>query len=238
MQLFSWIRNLRHRGPTVPARRRPQFRPRLEALEDLSLPSTLTVTNTFDGGNPGDGSLRGAIAAAAAGDTINFAPNLNGQVIYVTPGAVLDIYKNLTITGLGASNLAISGGGLSQVFQVRAGINVTLSGLTIEGGDGVGWNAGYGGGILNLGTLTVFGCTVTQNNTDYNVSFGNRGGGIYNGGTLSVINSIVSNNYAGDPYAFGGSGGGINNAGTLSVSNSTLSNNIAYGAGGGIYNGQ
>ncbi|MGZ4238391.1 MAG: hypothetical protein ACXVWT_20180, partial [Solirubrobacteraceae bacterium] len=47
----------------------------------LALPSAAlaaTVTTTADSGA---GSLRAAIAASAAGDTINFDPSLNGQTI-------------------------------------------------------------------------------------------------------------------------------------------------------------
>src|SRR5262245_19040163 len=53
-----------------PAARRRPFLPRLEPLEDRSLPSTLTVVNNLDSG---PGSLRAQIAAAGSGDTIVFA---------------------------------------------------------------------------------------------------------------------------------------------------------------------
>ena len=45
--------------------------------------STLTVTNILDSGA---GSLRAEIAAARAGDTIVFAPILDGQTITLTSG--------------------------------------------------------------------------------------------------------------------------------------------------------
>jgi hypothetical protein len=51
---------------------------RLEALEDRSLPSTLTGLNTHDSGPD---SLRAAIAAAQNNDTIHFAGSLAGQTI-------------------------------------------------------------------------------------------------------------------------------------------------------------
>ena len=63
-----------------------------------------TVTNTNDSGA---GSLRAAIAAAANGDTIDFAPALNGQTITLTSGA-LTITQSLTISGPGAGNLTIT----------------------------------------------------------------------------------------------------------------------------------
>src|SRR5713101_4635060 len=51
-------------------RKRPIFRPTLEALEDRWVPSALTVLNNLDSGA---GSLRAEIAAAHNSDTVVFA---------------------------------------------------------------------------------------------------------------------------------------------------------------------
>src|SRR5262245_34162841 len=117
----------------------PRFRPRLEALEERWLPSTLTVTNFLDDGSAG--TLRAAIAGAQSGNTIVFDSALSGQTITLTSGKLV-LNKNLTIQGPGADQLTISGGGTSRVFEVAAttGANtrkptppqVTLSGLTIR----------------------------------------------------------------------------------------------------------
>src|SRR5947207_3049774 len=58
-----------------------RFRPRLELLEGRDVPSTLTVLNNHDSGA---GSLRDAIGHAHDGDTIVFAPSLDGQIIALT----------------------------------------------------------------------------------------------------------------------------------------------------------
>src|SRR6516165_7103032 len=79
--------------------------PRLEILEDRTLPSTLTVLNNLDSGA---GSLRDAIKNAGSGDTIVFASSLNGQTITLTSGG-LAISHSLDIEGPGANLLAISG---------------------------------------------------------------------------------------------------------------------------------
>src|SRR5438445_13726097 len=97
----------------IPAAR-PIFRPTLEALEERWVPSTLTVRNNLDSGA---GSLRADIAAAHNGDTINFAPSLDGQTITLSSGELL-IRHNLTIAWSGADPLTISGNHASRVFEV------------------------------------------------------------------------------------------------------------------------
>src|ERR1700678_355853 len=87
-------------GPTRRARQAL-----LEALEPRQLLSTDVVTNLNDSGS---GSLRQTIASASAGDTIEFASNLSGGTLALTSGQLL-ISESLTITGLGAGSLTISG---------------------------------------------------------------------------------------------------------------------------------
>jgi len=189
----------------------------VQTLESRRLLSALTVTTAADSGA---GSLRAEIAAAHSGDTINFAASVRGTIT-LTSGELV-VNKSLDFEGPGVKKLAISGGGSSRVFEVDAGAQVTLSGLTIENGDGVAGfdlgdpNAGKGGGILNFGTLTVSNCLVTQNG-DWTV---NMGGGIFNAGTLSLSASTVTLNSATQ-------GGGIYNdiTGTLFLMSSSVSNN-------------
>jgi hypothetical protein len=94
--------------------RRRAFRPRLEGLEERTVLSTLTVLNALDSGA---GSLRDTIKAANGGDTIVFAPTLDGQIVTLTRGE-LTINKSLDIEGPGASLLAISGNDTNRVFDV------------------------------------------------------------------------------------------------------------------------
>jgi hypothetical protein len=191
---------------------------------------TITVSNTSDSGS---GSLRQAIADAnsAGGDTINFSVT---GTITLTSGELF-VGKDLTISGPGASILAISGnfpiGGdpiftsTPRVFAIDSGTTVAISGLTIQNG-----TANYGGGIHNGGTLTLAHSIVSGN---YASGFFGQGGGIYNSGTLTVTNSTLS----GNSPAYYGDGGGIVNdySGILTLTNSTLSGNTAH-VGAGLVN--
>ena len=210
--------------------------------------STLTVLNNADSGH---GSLRAEIAAAQSGDTIVFAPSLNGQTISLS-GGELSITKGVNIEGPGAGELTISGIGsvggtyyFFRVFEVNASQPVTISGLSLINGRG-GPN---GGAILNHTTLTISNCSIENSTANYggaidNASTGTMtisgsgiydnhaldlGGGIRNLGTMSVSGSNVGNNLA------NADGGGIDNQGRLNVSTSTFSQNTTYGDGGGIY---
>src|SRR5262249_3657571 len=82
---------------------------------------------------------------------------------------------------------------------------------------------GYGGGILNHGTLTVTGCTLDDN-------FAHEGGAIFNDGTLTVSGCEIYLNAA---YK----GGGISNWGTAMFIGSRLyANEASAGSGGCSYN--
>ncbi len=191
-----------------------------------ALAATITVTSNNDAGA---GSLRQAIASAASGDKINFAPALNGQTISLTSGELL-ISQALTIQGPGANQLTISGNHASRVFHTVT--DVTLSGLSITNGSA----ADFGGGVFHEnGTLTVTKCVILGNAATGSNS---RGGGVYAGASLVLKDSTVSKNSAAN-----GSGiyneneyyGGINNDVSMIISRSTIDHNTASVGGGGIY---
>jgi len=200
----------------------------------------IVVTNCNDSGR---GSLRGAIGAATAGDTITFSANLNctsagtGPIILTT--GTLTVDKTLTIDGTGAT-ITVDGGcttdtngtctaGGVTIFTVNSGVNATLTALTIQHGNTVG----NGGGIFNLGTLRV------TNSTFANNSVGRGDGGvIYNNSSpLTVTNSTFSGNNAGR------GGGGIFTGGRATLTNTLVAASpnggdlVAYSALGGAFIG-
>jgi hypothetical protein len=73
--------------------------------------ATITVTNTNDSG---PGSLRQALANANNGDRINFA--VTGAISLTSGG--LGITKNVTISGPGATQLAVNGNQALFAFGV------------------------------------------------------------------------------------------------------------------------
>jgi hypothetical protein len=182
--------------------------------------NTVTVINTND---TGPGSLRAAIALASPGDTIDFG--VSGTI---TLSSTLTIDKNLTISGPGAANLVVSGNNLVVVFVTAYNTNVTISGITVSGGFNA-YPGGWGGGILNSGSMTMSDCVITGNTIP---AGGGPGGGIFNYSSLQLTNSIVSGNSA----AYGGGGVWNNGNATLEIIDSTISANSAVGDGGGVSN--
>ena len=231
----------RKRAPRSTGRKRSTFRPQLETLDGRVLPSTLLVRSLDGFGSlTGPVTLRRAIAAAQNGDTIVFDQSLftyGHQTLQLTSGQPgfggdieLFISKDLTIQGPGGGELTIDGGGVARVFEIAQGAHVTISGLTIQDGNGKtgafdpSQLDNFGGGILNEGTLTLIGCMVTHNTATGSVA--GDGGGIANFGTMKMTGCTVSGNKADDL------GGGVYNTGLLTITNSAVANNtVVYGSG-------
>ena len=216
-----------------------------QVLYIVNTTSDTVVIGACQNGNPGC-SLRGAIQAAnvnATADGISIEipasdPNcVGGNCTINLTAALPDLSTSMSITGPGPDMLTVqrstaSGTPNFRIFNVTTVFTVTISGMTIRGG-----NANFGGGIQNFssGTVNVTNCRLSSN-----VASGG-GGGIFNSssGTVNVTNSTLSSNVA------SGFGGGIFNSstGTVNVTNSRLTRNraTAFGAnspasGGGIYN--
>src|SRR4051794_65642 len=171
---------------THPVRKPLAFRPALEVLEDRRVPATLPVTSTLDDVTQ-RGTLRYAVAHAGDGDTILLTPAVARAGITLTQGELLLTQQNLTIASAAPPRpVTISGNHLSRIFEVAGGATVTLSNVTVTGGNGLAGIPGRphedrGGGILvdDLSSLRITGSTVSANSAD-------RGGGIADFGTLTV----------------------------------------------------
>src|SRR5262249_11449745 len=151
--------------------------------------------------------------------------------IVLTQGELL-LNQNVALRSAGNHHITISGDGLSRVFEVTPGAQVSLSNLVLTGGDGVASptgshpHDGQGGVILvdSGGTLTVNSGTLSGNSAAF------AGGAIDASGTVNVNDSALSGNSA--PIT----GGAIDASGTVNVNDSALSDNSAR-IGGAIATG-
>ena len=175
--------------------------------------ATRTVTNLNDSG---PGSLRQNLAAAANGDTIDFA--VTGTIVLISSELAIE-KKDLMIQGPGAKLLGVSGNKERRVMNINFDANVTVSGLTIR--DGFGDTRG--GAIFSSGRLTLRDCMVLNSRS----SGVGDGGGIANGETgkmqierCTIAGNLVTNRPGGTAL-----GGGIYNDGLLTIFNSTVADN-------------
>ena len=160
---------------------------------------------------------------------------------------------NSTVSGNSDATFPDSDGG--GIFSDQ-GTTTTVTNTTVSGN-----TATAGGGVCNLGTITVENSDVVNNTASGGFTSGaglencaggtmiitntvvhgnsssgtiGQGGGIDNEATLTLTNSTVFDNSA--SATFGGFGGGLADFGTATVTHSTLFENTAQ-SGGGIFNG-
>ncbi len=238
--------------------------------------ATFTVNTGGDGADavPGNGicetaagngicTFRAAVGEAnvlASDDTINFATNITTVTLTNTEIQIDSPQGALAINGSGAAYLTIDGGaGLNRIFYINNAF-ITISNVTLTGGNGVGAFNRFGGAIYIAGGSLILNTVSVRNNGAANIDSG--GGIFYNGGTnhriinstfsantaaqcggfffrignLTMLNSTISGNTA---TGFDLGVGGFCNDGTMTVRNSTITNNSATGspsAGGGVFN--
>jgi CSLREA domain-containing protein len=237
----------------------------MTANADCSLREAITL---LDGDDP---TNRGCTNTAADPTTINvpaktdpYMLTIHGTANDTNTTGDLDVYRDMTIAGAGATGTVIDGDNADRVFDVfRYDTNpshdqdptVTISGVTITNGHapsqaGVSAN---GGGIEvynSSSSLTLNSDVVTDNGAGSEPGqSGGLGGGIYCAGPLTVNSTTIDHNFAGPAGGAdkdGGSGGGINCGALLNVTASTIAANGAGnggstsgsgGSGGGIYTG-
>ncbi len=116
----------------------------------------------------------------------------------------------------------------TRPFLIQANTTVTINDLAINNGNVIGTERG--GGIRNLGNLTLNRTIIRGNRAE------NNGGGISNVGELVINDSTIAGNEV-QGGSTGVSGGGIDNVGSLTIRNSTISGNTSSNDGGGISNG-
>lgn len=193
--------------------------------------NNFTVDNTNDSGT---GSLRQAIEDAnttIGNDLISFNPELSGQEIILTSGA-LEISDSVELNGNGV-DITINGNNNSRIFtiddfNITSQSEVIIDQLTLTGGS----SDQGGGAIANSENLTISQSKITNNeNTSLEPTDG--GGAIRNSdsGSLNIDHSLIARNQS---SAFGGA---ITNFGELDLEDSIIfGNEVTGGGGGGIDN--
>ena len=177
------------------------------------------------------------------------ANSSEGSGVYNTDSLFITnchIDSNLTTTYYakagGISNVkfcSITGSTVSyNDAKLRAGSLWNKAGATmIINGSDVSHNAvlntanGFGGGIVNEGTMTIANSSVSYNSCPLD------GGGIYNAANslCGITHCTIAGNVSAGGWTAAG-GGGICNQGGLTIERSTVCNNQTNWNGGGIYN--
>lgn len=132
-------------------------------------------------------------------------------------------------------NTAQNGGGIDNDGGTLAVVDSVIKGNEASP-KAAGFNGdGFGGGILNNGTLLVRRTAIVGNSADEDFAFG---GGVYNGGSATLIKSQVSGNAAVAP-TFEAAGAGLFNVGMMTLRNTPVSDNHedtgGRGEGAGIF---
>lgn len=189
-----------------------------------AMAATYTVDTAGDPGPTGTLSLRRAVQLANnfSGDTVQFDPSLVGSTISLDNGAIA-ITGSMTIAGLGADRLAISGKNATRVFSITGGAVATLSGLTLTQG-----RAPVNG---NGGAIYSSHASLTLRDSVISASTASIGGGVFVGnGNATIDGSRILGNVA------TANGGGLAAYDDLQfeVTHSTISGNNGGCYGGGI----
>jgi hypothetical protein len=222
----------------------------------MGLANTLYVTSTADDGSTG--TLRSVIAAANAGDTIQFQLTFPATIQLTnqtTSFPLITIDKSLTIQGPGPSQLTVSGysdrNGSYDVFNINqpytpvANISVSISGMTIEKGGAAVWSSGYSAGTGYTVQVSLDNVALLNNFDGIDVDYGV---------TATISQCTISGNYLGvssysdasDPASnttitqstlSGNFGGVYNSYSTVTLLNSTLAGNGFSSGTTGFYAG-
>ncbi len=194
------------------------------APEGMWLVSTNTDESNADY-SFGDLSLREVLNLVNDGDTIYIAPWVE---LIDLDGTNLIVADDVEIVGAGPDKLMIDAQGASNIMVVMPGVEATIRGLTMTGGDSFD-----GGAIFNWGDLTLEDVAIVGNVAE------NLGGGIASRSQSTSLASLTIRNSSIDGNS-GRYGAGINVDGpghSLVIDSSTVSNNVftntLLGGGGG-----
>lgn len=200
-------------------------------LSCLSAAAVQTVTNTNDAG---PGSLRQAVAGAAAGETVQFDASFTGSATQRSIGLTspLVMTRDVYLAGPGPGKLKLVAAVGQRHISVQLNKRVRISNLMLEGPAGA---AAVGGGVQNQGFLWMAGSVLRH----CRVQAPESGGAISSVMQLELISCFFEGNEAMGETALGGavvdsSGVAWSASGGLRISGCTFQGNKAGRTGGAI----
>jgi CSLREA domain-containing protein len=165
----------------------------------------LTVTGGDSGGAAGSGINVYSAGTSLYLDDVRITNNVGGDGIYFASGVGLTMIRSRVD---GHADTGVNVG------------NMVSSGLIIDSVIDGNTSPVHGGGIYNIGVLTLINSTISGN------SAAMFGGGVLSSGTLNLYNVTVVNNTAGTGGSIGAGGGLYYNAGTTTLRNSIVADNL------------
>ena len=134
--------------------------------------------------------------------------------------------NTITINGIGDEPPVIDANGLDRVFDIGAGVQITMNNVIIQGGYLAATESGiWGAGVNNYGNLDLNHVVIKNNVLECglpNCDFWMYGGGLYNaGGMVNIYASSIQQNISPDSSAI------YHTSGTLNLDHSTISDNYA-----------
>ena len=203
----------------------------IAALGLLGTPAAgITAQRVTSIADNGPGTLRAAITAAGAEDTITFAPWLYGKQILLN--SEISISKKLLIKGdIDGDNrpdITLDGQRKTRMLKITSSGDLTLWGMELEHG-----TADQGGAIYNAGRLSINHSILTKNAA-------REGGAIYSQKYLAIDKTSLTKNTAskkgGAIYVKPPGRFAFANPPTTRIYKSTLAWNWARDKGGALYN--
>jgi hypothetical protein len=193
--------------------------------------SSLTGATTNIVASPDEASLRAAIQI---GGWVGFG--FSGTITITN---TIAISNNVILDGSGVAAI-ISGGNAVRLFYVAPGASLSATNLTLANGSYIVTNGTADAGAIynDGGTVTLFGCTLTNNSAQSLVNGYwptlARGGAIFNNGGVVLLNqSGISNNAAiGERIGTDLGGALYNNNGTVTIKGCNVGSNVCLGLSG------
>jgi hypothetical protein len=222
---------------------REQLQAQMPAHAVAKIPAAVwPVTSCADG--DGIATLRGAVAAAGEGDTVDLR-QLKCSTITLSHGAIPVLLNSVAIIGPGADALRVDGAGTDRVFYHPGGGELLLQDLTIRNGAARATGIHItGGGCIVSGGYVVLDHSVVRD--CYSSAEGVYGGAIF-AYSLSMYTSTLSRNvgFGASPVTGTATFGGGAYVNSMYLVDSTISGNQAthdrsdgqtsYESGGGVF---